>query len=62
MVEGIFEALLQFLFELVLEILGEFRSQILSKLTSLLNHIGDKLNLPFEISFFDEITKLNLFE
>lgn len=64
--EGIFEALLQFLFELLLEIfseiLGEIFSEILGELPSLLRHLVSKLNLPFEISFFDEITKLNLFE
>jgi hypothetical protein len=56
--EGIFEALLQFLFEFLLEVIGE----ILTELPSLLNHFAFKLNLPFEISFFDELIKLNLFD
>jgi hypothetical protein len=60
--EGLFEALLQFLFEFVLEIVGDVIGEILSELPTLLNHSAYKLNLPFEISFFDEITKLDLFE
>ncbi len=60
--EAIFEALLQFLFEIIFEAISEAIGEILSDLPTLLNHITFKLNLPFEISFFDEITKLNLFD
>jgi hypothetical protein len=56
--EDLFEALLQFLLEIIFEVVSE----ILGELPSLLNHLAIKLNFPFEISFFDEITKLNSFE
>ena len=60
--EAIFEALLQFLFEFIFEVVGEVIGEILSELPTFLNHIAFRFGFPFEISLFDEITKLNLFD
>ena len=56
--EGLFEAILQLTFEFVFELIGEIISEISEWY---LNGRAAKINLPFSVSFSDEITKLDLF-
>ena len=56
--EGLFELVLESIFEIICEICFER----LAEIPSLINGCAQKLSHPWEISFFDEITKLDLFE
>ncbi len=56
------EALLHFLFEIVQKIAGEIIVAVISDLPVLLSSIAERSNIETQISFFDEITKLDLFD
>lgn len=57
--EGLLEALVQALVELAIEIYGAIAQALFE---SGLDYITDKINLPVNFLFSEEITKLNLFE